>query len=1066
MNPFPNKGEPGLCQSLAFPGILFSPISFFPVSARIFFTALLGSVFFLFSANAQSPAAAQRNQKADELFAGGDYAGAAQVYQELLQNYSSDALVPRATEQLGFSYYYLREYDKALSFFEKAIADPLLPQERVLSIAAFIPKVYAAKAASLPVSDSKRKLSFQIAFDKFTRFLEKHPKTEQAEAVRFSFALAKFQNGDTAAAQLLLEQNKQEFSSSPSIQESDFLLAILHATAATKEFAKGEKANRQKASDSLALAKKLLGEIVEKKSNPVLLDDAKFQLGEILSYEASRATEKDRPALYENALAVYRSVEPAGEMAADLEREIAVLSDRRKQAPSKNASESLEKDLARLREKLSETRSKPDSLPLSWLRQAEIFFQRGETNKPLAILRHALPSLEKPEEQARALSLLTMAYIRQERAAEAIACYDQFQEKSAGNPLGETLPFALGNLFLQHPDPDIRNSDTAMSYFKASLDQYPKGSAAKKTRLAIASVQASQGNLKDAQTTFESTLKTSTQPEELLAAKMGLADIAFRSQQWDKAIGLFQAALKQNPAASHATVARYWIALATQQKGASEAAIPLLKASIAEASSREMLANAWYSLALAQFALGRGDEALASLATIAEKYPETSPAPITYFLRAQQIAKTGNQVEADALISSYLAKYPNDERVFLAYDWLGQSAFRLSRRKESIALYAEFLSRYPNSPSFPSALLRLADFSSQWAESLGRFQALPPEEKTIWEEKMNEATKASKEILTRFPTSQEADSAVKRFLSASIFLASAGFQTRDQLAVAVSEIAANAPAPLSNKLRFALAAASANPSSPDALAGMKAAYQESILFPPSDLDLFASALLEHNETPLAESVYAKLLADYPLPNGTEPNKANATIQTAQSSALFGKAKLAQREKNFSAAGKLFSELKTLYPWFPKMLEVDYGIAQAEFAAGDADAALRRIPAIIRAPAANNELRANAMLLGGKIMESKYLQAASEAAKTDALGAAIDYYLKIQQFYGSVSPAVAEGLWLGAQLLEKQAAESKDPNFQKRQRALALRCYQDIETKYATSPFAAQAKEKAKNLAKP
>gem|GEM_PF-5686311 len=66
----------------------------------------------------------------------------------------------------------------------------------------------------------------------------------------------------------------------------------------------------------------------------------------------------------------------------------------------------------------------------------------------------------------------------------------------------------------------------------------------------------------------------------------------------------------------------------------------------------------------------------------------------------------------------------------------------------------------------------------------------------------------------------------------------------------------------------------------------------------------------------------------------------------------------------------------------------------------------------------------------------------------------------------MSPAVAEGLWLGAQLLEKQAAESKDPNFQKRQRALALRCYQDIETKYATSPFAAQAKEKAKNLAKP
>ena len=57
-----------------------------------------------------------------------------------------------------------------------------------------------------------------------------------------------------------------------------------------------------------------------------------------------------------------------------------------------------------------------------------------------------------------------------------------------------------------------------------------------------------------------------------------------------------------------------------------------------------------------------------------------------------------------------------------------------------------------------------------------------------------------------------------------------------------------------------------------------------------------------------------------------------------------------------------------------------------------------------------ELRANSMLLLGKIHESN-----------KRFDQAIDNYIKIATYYQGVPEVAAEGLWRGAQLLEKQAS---------------------------------------------
>jgi hypothetical protein len=64
---------------------------------------------------------------------------------------------------------------------------------------------------------------------------------------------------------------------------------------------------------------------------------------------------------------------------------------------------------------------------------------------------------------------------------------------------------------------------------------------------------------------------------------------------------------------------------------------------------------------------------------------------------------------------------------------------------------------------------------------------------------------------------------------------------------------------------------------------------------------------------------------------------------------------------------------------------------------------------MKAPNASSELRAKSMLLLGRIFED-----------TQRYAEAIDSYIKISAYYKAIDRVAAEGLWRGAQLLERQA----------------------------------------------
>jgi tetratricopeptide (TPR) repeat protein len=192
---------------------------------------------------------------------------------------------------------------------------------------------------------------------------------------------------------------------------------------------------------------------------------------------------------------------------------------------------------------------------------------------------------------------------------------------------------------------------------------------------------------------------------------------------------------------------------------------------------------------------------------------------------------------------------------------------------------------------------------------------------------------------------------------------------------------------------------------------MSEAYQPELKFAPEDLDLYGQALIESKQIDKAIAVYQKLDGDYKITGNVkaaphEVQEAHAIVLAGLGKAYQEKGDPASKEKG----GALFTQLEQNFPWSPKMLEVNYGIAVSLHEKGQDDDAIKRLQEVIKAQKAPAELRAKSMLLLGDIHKT-----------AGRIPLAIDNYIKISVFYGGVPKIAAEGLWRGAELLEGQAS---------------------------------------------
>ncbi|MBU3666513.1 MAG: tetratricopeptide repeat protein, partial [Chthoniobacterales bacterium] len=1007
---------------------------------------------------AQSQKALEENEAAYALYSAADYKAAAEAYEALIQGYPNDLILQTALIQLGLCRFFLGEFDQALASLDKAKnGQPPLTAQQLQIVENVRPQILAAKAMALPPGDSARKGNFDEAIKAYSDFITKYPQSPELEAAIYGRALCEFQIGQFDKTVTDLQSNLQKFPSSPTIQSSQNLLALAYASQGGEILSK-EGGDKAAGLDLLKKAEDILRKIITEKKDLALVNDAHFQLGEILFMSAAFSPEDQRAAIYEEAAQAYMSLIPKAEVVAMQQEKIKGFAAKKAdalRARNMTLKAQLDRDNERELKKLAEISAKPDQTAAALLKLGEIFFNAGKHNESRVVISHVTPFLSTDDEKMRAGYFKALGYTVQGAAEPATKAYDAFQSSFKGKPIAENLPFAMGAMFLGRGD-----NETAIRYFEESLQIYPQGRLAGLTVAQKAQAQVGLRQYEDALKTFEASLANNPSPEVGVVAQFGIANIHRDTAKWDDAIVAYQLVVEKYPSTPQAAESAYWIAACTQQKGDNAAAAPLLEAFIQANSGHPLEPLALFALGNARIANGQKDEGIATLAEVVEKFPDSQPAPFTFFARAQVLAADQNAAGINELMRAFIEKYPKDDKIFFAFNSIAQNQTNAADLPGAVATWQEFTKNYPDHPNTPASIVKTAELQRAQAEKLAtNYTSLNEADRATWMEAVNGSIATLEQMLAAYPQSPDVAGGLQALLAAQRLLL--GSQQTDetqvesyfqQLADKTSDTGAR------SKILFTLAGFIAQKDKDRALAKMNEAYNAQVVYSPKDIDIYGLALIDAGKNDEAIAVFEKLAADFPIPAGVEPSAAPPNVQEAQATALFGRGRVAQAKNQTAEAGEFFKQLKSTYPWSPKGLEADYGIAQSLRAENKPDEAMPLLGAIIRAPNATAELRANSFLLYGHIMKDKAAAESDPKKQEENRASAIDFFMKIPQFYSGVPAAAAEGLWEGGQLLEMQAAASQDPAFKTQQLSRARAAYEQLTKEFSNDKFAPQAQQ--------
>jgi len=1017
----------------------------FPTRCRALAILLLVSLIPCVTGHAQTPAQAYDNAAA--VYESGDFGAAADAFAQFITDYPTSPQVFPARLQLAYSLYFTGEYDEAEKSLQQLLGTPPPPEDLKVSALSFLPQILSAKASEAPEGSAERRTGFQEAVKKFTEFIEAYPRSEDVERAVFGRALAKFQLGEYDEAISDLEKNLQAFPNSPSILESQNLLALVLATKAGKLFSEG---NDPEALTTLDRSADLQRDIIQKNVDLALSNTANFQLGEILLNKAGRTGGADKQQALEQAREAFRNVQPKENLVTEQERRIEDYKRQIREALQRRdtaAVDRLEKERERQVRKLGELKGREDQVPTAHLKVAEVYFAGEDNNTARTVIDFVTPFLTKETDQKRAAYFKALTYALQNQDESAVSAYNTFQSQYKGDELASNLPVSLGKMFV-----DLGRPSDAIQYLTESVQIYPDGPFAGLSAVLKATAQSQLGENEEAITTYKEYLaKPNIEPATGVVAQKGLGDIYKNLQRWDEAIEAYEKVVSTYPQFEEEVIdSTFWIAYATQQKGENEKALTLLNDWIASNANHGLMPIALYALSSAQ--LGENDKAgaIETLDKLAEEHPDSQPASFSYFIRAQLYASDAEPEQVKLLMEEFIEKYPEDDKIWFAYDSLGQAATNTGTPDEAAELYEQFAEKYPQNERAPEALLKAANAQRSLALQMARnVAALPKDEQEQWEDYMRKSIADLEKITKDYPSSNEVAPALQGILESMRLLLAGELIDYEGIITYFEEAAENASTPnVRSQSLFTLAGFISEQDQEEALAVMDRAFDPSVRYAADNLDTYGIALVEADRLDDAEQVFRKVAQDYPNPDGTEPTQAPLEIQQAQAVSIFGLGRVAQEREETAAAATLFEQLKTLYPWSPKVLEANFGIAQGLAAEGKFEEALDLANQITRQSTATAELRAKSLFLGGEIFE-----------KQNDKATAADYYIKVFQYYPGVPQIAADALWRGGQLLEQIASGNPDPASKARQIRNARRAYQDILNEYSNSPYAEKAKER-------
>ena len=962
----------------------------------------------------------QRFAQGQQFYAAGKYPEAIKAFDGIQKDYPTSAFIPAANLQLGLCYFFAGDFDQGVAALRKNLSNKNLTGEIVEDSQALVPQLLSAKAQKLPPGERKPVLESAVAeFDAFIQKFPQSPEIEQANLgkARSLYGLEKFED-----AAVPLHTNLQKYPASESVLETQYMLALILNTQGNETMRKATTEGEDKtAVAAYDEAETLLRTIVGKRTDLAMMNDAQFQLGEMLSARGSFKGSQNKDAIFYKALDAYRNT---------YSNEVVVQAQtaRIKRFQELMADAGAKRDVAGLRHyqalivreqgKLAELGQRPDQTLAAKIKSAQLYLELHkdkdrERMDEARVLYHFVDKFTKdPEQQKQILNGLTLTYAAQHLPEKAEEHFTKWITAFNNDPMGENLPLLMGAMYLD-PDPKVNNPKKAIEYFDKQATLFPTskftGEAAMQSALAL--IQLKQ--YEEAAEKLKAYLGTNPPKEQAVGAEFGLAIVYKDTNQAALAVEAFRAVRNKYPATEQAEQAGYWVGQLLYGKGDAKAAVTELKEFIAKNAASELVPAAMLTLGQAQRDAGQRDAAVKTWMELAEKHAAAEAAPYSYFQRAALLHSEQKYDELKVVMKDFVAKYPENDRVFGAYDYVAQiQSLQEKKLEEAIKSYEEYAAKYPNGKDAATAFVKVSDLWKKMAEGMGRFITIPQASRETWRKYYDTSVEAAEKVLEKYPESGEVAPALQNLLKAQEQLVIAKLKADANVENYFNDIAkkfAEKPT-LVSKIKFTLAGYFAEKDKPKALKMMKEAFDPALVYAPSDLESYAEALIEQKQYDDADKVADKLVKDFPLPKNGDPATLARSITEPTATSLFIKGKVLQNTGKNAEAASVFAQLKREYPWSPKLLEADLGIGIDLFMQKKYDESIKLIAPVAKATAGPVEIRAKAMMTLGQISEAE-----------GDIDTAINNYIKIATFFEGVPEFAAEGLWRGAQLQEKKAS---------------------------------------------
>lgn len=1005
---------------------------------------------------AQAPGAAEAlNRDADTAFEHRQYKDAIAGYQKLIQGYPNSEFAVDARFHLAYANFLTGQYDPAADDLRKLLASPTTPPETLELAALLLPQVLAQKATVLPPGDAKRQPGYEDAIREYDAFITKYPKSTSLETALYGRAVAAYQIARYDAAAGDLRKVMSTFPNSDTVLDSEFLLSITVATQANLGLGKETPTptETETAIKGYTEAERLLGDIITRHTDISLANDAQFQLGETLLAHAAAAPATARTALYSRALAAYHAVEPKEGMIAAQTARVQRLNDARiaelrKGAPGRATARQIDERRLREQSKLEALQAKEDPVLGARIKSGAVYCNLGRYDEARVLMTTLLPGIRKPEDEKLALYYTTLSYAGQRLTDKAVAAYDKFQAKFSGDPVAENLPMVIGELFAEGPKPDPARAN---KYYDELARLYPKSRLRETALLAQAANADALGHFDDALKALDTFLQGKPKRELVATAEQTRALVLKDKKDLDGALAAFKKVRDTYKDRPEAEDASFWVGWTLWQKKDYPGSLAEWKAFVDKYPQSRLLPGALMLLAQAQQDSGAKDQALAAMADVSKRFPQSPEATAAFFGRANIYLADRKFDEVTKVLTEFTEKYPDNEQVYAAYEQIASMQTQANQLDAAAAAYDKYLSKHADSPNAATALGRLSALWLRAARTMGSYVVLGAPQREVWKADLARSIAASEQQLDKFPDAPATALGLRDLLDCQRLLVESKTRTLAEVRDYFQKLAGKYQDKPSarGRILFRLAALTEEKDPAQALADMKTAYDPSVVYSPADMDLYVDGLLP-GDPDAAAAVFDKLARDYPLTPGVPVAQQPAAVQDAQALVLYGRGKLAELKGDKAEAARAFAALKRDYPRSTKIAEADLGLAQGLLLQGKPDEALPLLAEVAKNSRSPVPVRARGLFLNGEIQAGK---GSIEA---------IDSYLKLAAFYPTAADA-PEGLWKGAQLLEKQAATLGDTPAKPggptktSQLARARKAYNDLATKYADSKWTEQAK---------